>query len=266
MMFKRRSPSRKSADKGYPRGAPGKRVYAIGDVHGRYDLLCDLLGKIEQHNAQRSRAKCNVIMLGDLIDRGSQSREVIELFLRRRPSFADFHFVKGNHEEAIVRGLSGESNLLSNWLHHGGYETAESYGIDRSVLIGQPDFTLEHILYSAIPESHLRFMEKFFDSIRFGDYLFVHAGVRPGVPIQQQSDKDLRWIRHEFLNSSEDFGAMIVHGHTVTDTVDIKPNRIGLDTGAYSTGILSALWIEESETGVLQAVGERDDSYELHKV
>lgn len=246
-----------------PQGSEGKRVYAIGDVHGRFDVLEELLDQIQAHAQSASRVETHLIFLGDLIDRGPQSKQVIERVMRPIPGMDKVHFILGNHEEAIVRGLSGEPNLLKSWLKHGGYDTAESYGIERGVLIEKPDDVLEHVLSSTIPSSHLKFMGSFLDSIRFGDYLFVHAGVRPGIPLKRQWPQDLRWIRDEFLNSDTDFGAVVVHGHTISGAITEKSNRIGLDTGAYSTGKLSAVWIEGKERGYLQVTGQPDSSFDL---
>ena len=233
-------------------GKSGERAYAVGDVHGCVDLLQALLRKIELHFAQSAPKPAHLIFLGDLIDRGPASKDVIELLINRDHGQLMPHYIMGNHEESLLRGLSGESSLLEPWLRHGGYKTAESYGADRSLLIGRPAHELEHILRSAIPSSHLDFLATFVDSIKFGDVLFVHAGIRPGVSLDEQSSRDMRWIRKDFLESETDFGCLVVHGHTITETIQEKPNRIGLDTGAYSTGVLSAIWIDGEEHGQLQ--------------
>ncbi|MDJ0922039.1 MAG: metallophosphoesterase family protein [Henriciella sp.] len=246
-----------------PQGTNGKRVYAIGDVHGRLDVLDELLDQINSHAQTASRVETHLIFLGDLIDRGPQSRGVVERVMDPISGIDKVHFILGNHEEALVRGLSGEPNLLKSWLTHGGYDTAESYGVERGLLIEKPDDVLEHLLSSAIPPAHLKFMGGFLDSIRFGDYLFVHAGVRPGIPLTRQWPQDLRWIRDEFLDSDADFGAVVVHGHTIAEAITEKSNRIGLDTGAYSTGKLSAVWIEGKDRGYLQVSGPPDPSFDL---
>ena len=243
-------------------GPDGKRAYVIGDVHGRADLLQELLDRIRRHDAERGPAETHIIFLGDLIDRGPQSRDVIDILSRAPSEDQKFWFIKGNHEESLVRGLSGEPHLLSPWLKHGGYDTAESYGLDRGALIGQEESALEHLLMSAIPSSHVDFLASFHESIRFGDYLCVHAGIRPGVTFEQQDGKDLRWIRGEFLNSRENFGFVVVHGHTVVESVDYRPNRIAVDTGAYTTGRLSAIWIEGTELGDLTVEGAADLNFD----
>ena len=236
-------------------GKSGERAYAIGDVHGCFDLLKALLLKIDLHFSQSAPKPAHLIYLGDLIDRGPASKHVIELLINRENGPLQPHYIMGNHEESLLRGLSGEPNLLEPWLRHGGYETAESYGVDRRLLIGRPAHELEHVLRSAIPGAHLEFMSKFVDSIRFGDVLFVHAGIRPDVPLDKQSPRDMRWIRKDFLESEADFGCLVVHGHTISETIQETSNRIGLDTGAYNTGILSAVWIDGEERGQLQSTG-----------
>ena len=234
-----------------PRGSPGKRVYAIGDVHGCQDELTRLLGLIEADNAARPKRACFIVFLGDLIDRGPASAGVIRQLRRHPPAFAEVHFIKGNHEEMMVRALTGAPDLIASWLSHGGESCAISYGIDPSVLRDPDPVRLEHILLSHIPEADIRFLDGFVDTVRFGDYVLVHAGLRPGIPISAQSGRDLRWIRAEFLGSEVRHEAVVVHGHTITDTVEMRPNRICLDTGAYRTGVLSALRIEDDETSVL---------------
>ena len=244
----RRSPRPHSA-----RGAANKRCYVIGDVHGRSDLLAALLETIREHNATRPERETVVVTLGDLIDRGPGSREVVELLMRPLPLAARLVCLKGNHEEILLRGLGGEPELLLEWLRHGGLECAQSYGISSGLLRGQAADVLEHNLGSAIPQEHLRFLASFADSARFGDYLLVHAGIRPGVTVEAQSPADLRWIRKGFLDNPTDHGFIVVHGHSISLEVEEAPNRIGIDTGAYKTGVLTALWLEDGERGYLQA-------------
>jgi len=234
-----------------PRGSPGKRLYAIGDVHGCLDELRRLLSLIEADHAARPKRPCHIVFLGDLIDRGPASAGVVAELRRRPPGFADLHFIKGNHEEMMVRSLTGEPDQIAAWLSHGGQSCALSYGVDPSILAETDPCRLEHMLLGAIPEGDIRFLAGFLDQVRFGDYLLVHAGLRPGVAINAQSGHDLRWIRGEFLQSELRHEAVVVHGHTISEAVEIRPNRIGLDTGAYRTGILSALRIEEDQTSVL---------------
>lgn len=234
-----------------PRGREGKRLYAIGDVHGCYPELVDLIRMIADDNASRRPKDCHIVFLGDLIDRGPQSRDVIAYLRRQPPSFASLHFIRGNHEEMFVRSLSGEANLIQGWLQHGGLACALSYGVHPSDLSDTEPERLQQILKSYIPREDIEFVDQSVDMIRFGDYALVHAGVRPGVALARQNGRDLRWIRADFLDSDDPFEAVIVHGHTIRDDVERRHNRIGLDTGAYLTGRLSALRIEDDETAVL---------------
>lgn len=255
-----KSPTQEKSFISSPTGTAGKRAYAIGDVHGRLDLLNDLLAQIEQDNATRSVKETVIVFLGDLIDRGPNSRGVIDRLKNTPPDFAKCIFIMGNHEEALVKGLTGSPHLLQPWLKHGGLACAESYGIDIGSIYSQPDDVVEHVLMSAVPESHIKFMQNFYDCVRFGDYLFVHAGVRPNVPIDEQSSRDLKWIRGEFLESDENFGCVVVHGHSINEEIVEKHNRIGIDTGAYKSGILTAVRIEDTEISFLQARGETTSS------
>ena len=216
-------------------------------------MLDDLLAQIEDDIAARSPKQTHIIFLGDLIDRGPHSRSVIERLIDFAPANASCHFLMGNHEEVLVRGLRGEANLLDGWIQHGGDATAESYGVDAVYLRSQGQGALEHALLSAIPERHIRFMAGFLDSIQFGDYLLVHAGIRPGTPLADQSPSDMRWIRKDFLESTREHGSVIVHGHSVEEGIMQRSNRIGLDTGAYRTGILSAVRLENDQADFLQA-------------
>lgn len=222
----------------------GLRVYAVGDVHGRFDLLRQLLRLIEADNAARGTAETHVVMLGDLIDRGPESAEIIDFFLAGPPSFACFHFVMGNHEEMLLKQIYEPSEeSLSHFLRYGGRETFESYGVPQRVL-DMPERYSFAGLTDAVPQSHRAFLEGMEDMVRFGDYLFVHAGIRPDVPIEEQSPSDLRWIRAQFLHSDVDHGVVVVHGHTIIDEPEIRHNRIGIDTGAYQSGRLTALGLE----------------------
>ena len=244
-MFRRKSKAKlKSIVKTKPSAPLGKRAYAVGDVHGRLDLLNQLLAQIEGDIDALPPKENHIIFLGDLIDRGPASRQVIERLINYKPLNACCHFIMGNHEEVLVRGLTGDAQLLDGWIEHGGDATAESYGLDAAYLRIQGQTALEHALISAIPKGHIRFLADFIDSVRFGDYLMVHAGVRPGVPIADQKPSEMRWIREEFLDSEENHGCVVIHGHTVEEQITKRENRIGIDTGAYRTGILSAVRLD----------------------
>lgn len=227
-----------------PRGARGWRAYVIGDIHGRLDLLEQLLGKIEE-DVQRSKAsKILLVFVGDLIDRGPNSAEVVERLHTYRKTGVRTLFLLGNHEEVLLRILNGDSGLIAKWRWFGGSECLESYGVARDRIAGLDPKQALAVIRRAIPKEHVRFLEGFADSCRFGDFLFVHAGIRPGIEIEEQRQDDLRWIREPFLADDTDHGFVVVHGHTISPKVQIRPNRIGIDTGAYRTGVLTALAID----------------------
>jgi serine/threonine protein phosphatase 1 len=158
----------------------------------------------------------------------------------------------GNHEEVMLRVLAGDADLLSSWLRFGGKETLRSYGLDPKRISRAPAEEVPAWLRTAIPEEHVHFLESFADSIMFGDYLLVHAGIRPGIDLAEQSQSDLRWIREPFLGDTTNHGFVVVHGHTISNEVEMTPNRIGIDTGAFCTGTLTALAIEGSRRWLLQ--------------
>lgn len=239
-----------------PRGSPGKLGYVIGDVHGRLDLLDSLLSKIAVHRRAFSDSEAHVILLGDVIDRGPDSRGVLNRLRAGLAFDAKLHILKGNHEEMMVDALSGATHRLQSWLSSGGYACARSYGVEVGGLFGEDPTTLEARLLASIPQTDIAFLDSFLDCISFGDYFFAHAGVRPGRAIDEQTAQDLRWIRAPFLRSNADHGAVVVHGHSVTLEVEERRNRIGIDTGAWKTGVLTALWIREDRRGLIQANGD----------
>ena len=248
---------RKGSAPAFPRGKANHRCYAIGDVHGCIDQLRALLDEIARdHEARPPVDKVFVVMVGDLIDRGPDSKGVIDLLQSRPLPFATFVFLAGNHEELFVRILAGEHDLLPRWLVFGGRECALSYGVDEACLRDGEVEDQAAALRAAVPDEHIAFLETFRDGFRFGDYLFVHAGIRPGVPLAEQDISDLRWIRGEFLDSPADHGVVVVHGHTIFDEPDDQGNRIGIDTGAYRTGRLTAIGIEEGDRWFLSVEGE----------
>lgn len=234
-----------------PVGARGMRAYVVGDIHGRLDLLDQLLEKIHEDMARRPARKVLLVFVGDLIDRGPSSAQVLERLRTYRRASVETVFLLGNHEEVLLRILRGEAELITKWRWFGGTECLESYGVQTAKLAGLNDEEALDIVRKAIPQEHVEFLETFDDSCRFGDYLFVHAGIRPGVEIDQQRQSDLRWIREPFLFDETDHGFVVVHGHTIRPEVEKRPNRIGIDTGAYKSGVLTALAIERSETWLL---------------
>lgn len=230
---------------------PGKRLYAIGDIHGELTLAQALVEMIAEDNALRRPAETHLIFLGDYIDRGPGSKAVLEWLSTSPPDFATCHFIRGNHEDAFLSVLKGDESELAGWRRYGGRETLLSYGIsDKAVAMGGP--MLRNDLRANVPDHHVQFLEGLIDSVVIGDFIFVHAGIRPGVPLEQQDPRDLTWIRDEFLTSNADHGKIIVHGHTISSDVEIRHNRIGIDTGAYATGRLTALCLEGQQRWFLQ--------------
>lgn len=236
-----------------PRLPGGYRLYAIGDVHGRDDLLGDLLAKIDADCRDGSAMKRIIVFLGDLIDRGPSSAAVVERLRTYRPDGARLVFLTGNHEEVLLRILDGEKDLVPDWLRFGGAECIRSYGVDPGELRAKsPDGAIE-MIRAAIPPAHAEFLRGFDDTFRAGDYLFVHAGIRPGIPVGEQARSDLRWIREPFLGDRTEHGFVVVHGHTIRKQVEDCGNRIGIDTGAYRFGVLTALGLEGADRWYVQA-------------
>jgi serine/threonine protein phosphatase 1 len=237
---------RSSSRRPKPRILEGYRVYAVGDVHGRADLLAALTAQIDDDLKRSPAAKPLQVFLGDYIDRGPDSRQVLDLLIERRRSHAMI-FIKGNHEAYAVAALGGKP-VLSEWMQIGGIPTLLSYGIKPSRPSDPMSERDTAVAFSrTLPESHNRFINGLAMSFTCGDFFFTHAGVRPGVPLRIQSERDLLWIRDEFLLHEEDFGKVVVHGHTPVMEPDIRQNRINIDTGAYATGRLTCMVLEGEE-------------------
>ena len=230
-----------------PAGARGYRAYVVGDIHGRLDLLEDLLAKIHAELQHRPARKTLLVFVGDLIDRGPSSAQVLERLRTYRRQGIQTIFLLGNHEEVLLRIIRGDSELITKWRWFGGSECLQSYGVDPAEIARLSGEDALAMVRGAIPREHVEFLETFADSCRFGDYLFVHAGIRPGIQLELQSQSDLRWIREPFLLDDSDHGFVVVHGHTIREEAEELPNRIGIDTGAYRTGVLTALGIEGTE-------------------
>jgi serine/threonine protein phosphatase 1 len=229
---------------------PGERVYAIGDIHGRRDLLDALIAAIDADDAASGPAKTTVILLGDLIDRGSDSAGVLAA-ARAWGQRRTVRILAGNHEEMFLACFT-DTELMRHFLGFGGRETVLSYPVDRAALAAADAEEAQVLMRAAVPESDLAFIRGFEDRIVIGDYLFVHAGIRPGVPLEQQEPRDLRWIRGAFTDSRDDHGLLVVHGHTIFAVPNIHPNRIGIDTGAYYSGTLTALRLEGVSRSLLE--------------
>lgn len=230
----------------------GERVYAVGDVHGRLDCLEAVLAKIDADETARGPAPTHIVLLGDLIDRGPDSRGVVER-ARRLAAERPTTILAGNHEELLLRAAKGDRTALATFDRAGGRETLLSYGVEAADYDDCALADLPALIARAVPADHLAFLAGLDDWLVKGDYLFVHAGVRPGVPLDQQDPNDLRWIREPFLSHKGRYGSMVIHGHTITAEPDIRPNRIGIDTGAFASGVLTAIGLEDEERWFLRS-------------
>lgn len=238
----------------------GELVYAIGDIHGCYDLLKTLLAEIAADYAAKAAGRQPIlIFLGDYIDRGPHSPRVLEAlnWLKRRAE-VDVHLLRGNHEQALLdfldRPQEGEP-----WLRFGGAQTLESYGVPPPAADEGPADLLRarDELLECMPAAHLRLLQDLELMVLLGDYAFVHAGVRPSAPLKAQTENDLLWIRQGFVDAPGPFEKVIVHGHTwIDEHAQVLDHRIGVDTGAYATGVLSAIRLEDGELSVIRVGAE----------
>lgn len=235
---------------------PGRRVYAVGDIHGRLDLFEALISAIEQDDAAAGTAQTTIVLLGDLVDRGPDSAGVVRR-ARKWQDNRDVRILTGNHEEMFLRSFKDEE-MMRHFLRHGGRQTVLSYGVDRNALSEADIEEAQQLMSKAVPESERVYIANFEDMVEIGQYVFVHAGVDPELPLSEQRKQDLRWIREPFLSHSEPLEKVVVHGHTICSDPEDRGNRIGIDTGAYSSGRLTALVLEGSRRRYIEAV-ERDD-------
>jgi serine/threonine protein phosphatase 1 len=236
-----------SPDSAPPASVPkGVRLYAIGDIHGRPDLLDKVLARIDADLVANPVPEAIEVFVGDYVDRGPGSREVVDRLVTRARTRESI-CLKGNHEAYLMDFLKNPA-VLHDWRSCGGLETLVSYGLTPS-LSAQPDEykKLSQAFDRALPLNHRLFFNGLRSCYVCGDFFFVHAGVRPGVPLEEQSENDLLWIRDDFLNYEGDFGKVIIHGHTPVLRPDIHANRINIDTGGYATGQISCLVIEQAE-------------------
>jgi serine/threonine protein phosphatase 1 len=231
---------------------PGQRVYAVGDIHGRRDLFEVLVEAIDADDAAAAQAETTVVLLGDLVDRGSDSAGVIAL-ARAWQARRSVRILGGNHEEMFLRSFD-ELEMFRHFLRHGGRETALSYGIDRAAFLAADLEEAQRLMRDHVPVEDVGFVEGFEDMINIGDYVFVHAGIDPRVPLDAQRRQDLRWIREPFLSHPDSHGPVVVHGHTITDEPEDCGNRIGIDTGAFMSGRLTALVLEGTARRYIEAV------------
>jgi serine/threonine protein phosphatase 1 len=227
--------------------ADGVRIYAIGDVHGCSSLLERLLDLIQAHEKTFPSRRPILVFLGDYIDRGPASSQVIDrlIFLRNHQEVI---FLKGNHESYLIEFLKNPT-ILSTWFQYGGLETLQSYGLKPR---SHSDLKEQECVASALSLALNRHGHReFFDHLKLSfvceDFYFVHAGIRPGIPLDQQSEEDLLWIRDEFLYYKGELDKIVVHGHTPVVQAEVRSNRINVDTGAYATGRLTCLIIERDQ-------------------
>ena len=221
-----------------------KRVYAIGDVHGRLDLLARVAEAIKR-DVEAHGSDALTVTLGDYVDRGPKSRQVIDALIAN--PFPTPHIpLKGNHE-VLLETFLADPEIGAQWRRLGGLETLVSYGVPVSgLMVGKNYDEAAEQFRKVLPPEHLQFLKSLKTSYSHGKYFLCHAGVRPGVPLERQTVDDLLWIRDEFLSSTRNFGKIVVHGHTPVEAPEVLPNRINIDTGAFATGRLTCIVLEES--------------------
>lgn len=243
------------SDEESPAAVPADtRVYAVGDIHGRADLLTALHRKIADDAATHGAGRNVVVYLGDYIDRGPDSRRVVEILLDDPLATFESVHLMGNHE-AFLLGFLEDPGQGTGWLVNGGVETLASYGVEApDDIVGAESLTdLRARAVAALPAAHLDFFESLALTHEEGDYFFVHAGIRPDIALEAQDPDDLLWIREDFLDSSADHGRTIVHGHTISWEPEFRDNRIGIDTGAFASDVLTALVLSGSARALLQS-------------
>jgi diadenosine tetraphosphatase ApaH/serine/threonine PP2A family protein phosphatase len=221
---------------------PAPRLYAVGDIHGRSDLLDRIILAITHDLEVYPASDCLTVTLGDYVDRGPDTRGVLDR-LANNPFPTDFVALKGNHEE-LFEDFLFKPSVAAHWRHVGGLETLQSYGIRVHPLVGSYERAAK-ALHSALPRTHREFLRSLTLSLTVGKYFLCHAGVRPGILLEDQMAADLLWIREPFLESRVDFGKIIVHGHSPVEEPEVLPNRINIDTGAFMTGRLTCAVLEE---------------------
>ena len=249
-----------------PAAPEGQVLYAIGDVHGRADLLVILLEAILEEARAHGRPT-TIIGLGDYVDRGPGSREVLELLVGlSHAQGPELRLLRGNHEETLLRFLE-DAGKGAAWCDYGGRETLRSYGIEPPEKADDAaGWEAARVRFAeAIPTSHLDLLKSMGLTYEAGDYFFCHAGARPGVPLSEQTEADLLWIRGSFLEDKKRFDKVIVHGHSVGEEVQADHRRIGVDTGAYATGALTAVKLEGQGQFLLQTIRTRENTFRVVK-
>ena len=234
----------------------GRRVYAIGDIHGEINLLRDLLVQVSVDNQKRGPAQTTLVFLGDFIDRGDGAAQLLHMFAELRDP--NVVVLKGNHEAALVEVYRGDKEALTFWLGFGGKATMAGLGIDQTVLASASTASIFPRLQASLERSVVDWLADLPHSWTLGDYFFVHAGIRPGIKLSKQDQDDLLWIRKPFLVSRRRHEKVIVHGHTIEPTLPrLGGNRIGIDTGAHEHGCLTALGLEDDTQWLIQSTDGR---------
>ncbi|PTM45493.1 serine/threonine protein phosphatase 1 [Sphingomonas aerolata] len=242
-----------------------ERVYAIGDIHGRFDLFGRLVAQVARDNAARPIAKTQIVLLGNIIDRGPDAARMIKGCMQITASNDNLVVLKGNHEDMMADALGGNLTVYGHWLHFGGRETLLSWGVHPNVANGPATKDNLAAAAQAVGEEVVDWLQRLPLHHKHGPYLFVHAGIRPGVAIDEQEPDDFMWIEDEFLNYKMSHGFIVVHGHSlVGDKAVILPNRIGINTDAYTTDKLTALGIDNCSTWTLStANGVSSEAYRM---
>lgn len=234
---------------------PDTVIYAIGDIHGRLGLLAAMHACIVADAGRRQARQRIVVYLGDYVTRGEDSPGVVDRVREWLPPGFQRVALKGNHEDLLLRYLDGELDAGRHWFDYDGLDALSDYGVDIPGRQARDDASvglLRERFAAALPPAHLDFFRSLAVSHRAGSYFFVHGGVRPGVTLEQQSDHDCMWIRKAFLDSDADHGAVVVHGHSISRKPVVRPNRIGIDTGAHRSGTLTCVVLDGIGRSFLQ--------------
>jgi serine/threonine protein phosphatase 1 len=240
----------------YPAAPDDTTIYVVGDIHGRIDLVEEVCARIDRDISKEAPRKVIEVYLGDYVDRGPAPAKVIDFLVRRRAGHDDREivFLRGNHEHVLQIFLAGEATF-DDWRQMGGLETLISYGMESDLLHNPIDDEVRQSLIARMPKSHMDFLRDLRLNFRCGKYFFVHAGIRPGIALDAQNEHDCLWIRDEFLEHDDDFGCIVVHGHSPVSAPELMTNRINLDTAAYATGHLSCLKISDKGARLLESAG-----------
>jgi serine/threonine protein phosphatase 1 len=239
----------------------GTRYYVIGDIHGRLDLYDALIARIEEEIAASRGVEVRIVLLGDLVDRGPDSAGVL-VRTREWQAHRNVRVLAGNHEEMFLAAFE-KPEALRHFIKHGGRETIMSYGLSAKRIATVPIDELFERLPKVVPTWVRDYIAGFENMIIAGDYVFVHAGIDPELPLDQQKRSDLRWIRDRFLKHEGSLEKVVVHGHTIFEQVTDCGNRIGIDTGAFRSGVLTALVLEGDQRRILQACATGDGQIEV---